>query len=217
MRTPDRARPSFMPCPGVLLTVVLAGTGCGQRTVLLGRDGAIGDASGNRVPQNHRLVAETCAAERGTRPVPDSCSVDGGTQLTSCLRDSDCREGTNGRCSAMSAGCYTSCSYDDCSADSDCGVRVPCHCRTSPTDFSNNWCVSNSNCSIDADCGPDGYCSPSLVGVLGDCPGCGAGYFCHTANDKCLDDSDCTAGIEPTCAYDFRSGSWACAIVSPYP
>jgi hypothetical protein len=49
-------------------------------------------------------------------------------------------------------GCATNCSYDFCSADSDCGVRVPCHCRTSPTDFSNSWCVSGSNCAIDSDC-----------------------------------------------------------------
>src|ERR1019366_7403625 len=52
-----------------------------------------------------------------------------------------------------------------CSAGSDCGVGVPCDCRTSPTDFSNSWCVSGSNCAIDSDCGPGGYCSPSLVGT----------------------------------------------------
>jgi len=219
-----------LPAPTVLLAALLANAACEQRTMLLGHDGAVavddgattggadrGDGSRNRVPQNHRPVAEACVAERGTLPVPVSCLADGGSQFTLCLSDSDCRAGSNGRCSAMPTGCATNCSYDFCSADSDCGVRVPCHCRTSPTDFSNSWCVSGSNCAIDSGCGPGGYCSPSLVGILGDCPGCGSGYFCHTASDKCVDDSDCSAGSGTTCAYDVPSGSWTCAEVTPYP
>jgi hypothetical protein len=224
---PARRRP--LAGPTVLLAALLANATCERRTMQLSHDGAVaddgattggvdgGDGSRNRVPQNHRSAAETCVAERGTLPVPDSCLADSGSQFTRCLSDSDCRAGSNGRCSARPTTCITNCSYDSCSADSDCGVHVPCHCRTSPTDFSNSWCVSGSNCAIDSDCGPGGYCSPSLVGILGGCTGCGTGYFCHTASDRCVDDADCTSRNSTTCAYNVPSGSWTCAEVTPYP
>jgi hypothetical protein len=56
-----------------------------------------------------------------------------------------------------------------------------------------------SNCQVDSDCGPGGFCSPSrfdinssvdAIGVLGG----GmilSGYFCHTSEDYCVNDSDC--------------------------
>jgi hypothetical protein len=218
----------------LLLMIVAASSSCGQGTTAVDRDAsaatdatqlsadsgahdAFADDSGSRVPKNHRPSAALCAADRGTSPLPDSCLLDGGAPSGGCLRDSDCQSGKNGRCSAPNDTCDSTCSYDHCFADSDCGSGVPCDCRTSSSDFSNNWCVTGSNCVLDSDCGPGGYCSPSLIGVLGSCPGCGSGFFCHTAHDTCLDDSDCTAGVMPTCVYIPLSGLWACASISPFP
>jgi hypothetical protein len=219
--------------PAVLLMVVAASSSCGQRTALVGHDAsaavdasqlssdsgahdAFADGLGSRVPKNHRPSATVCAAERGSSPLPDVCLLDGGAQSGACILDSDCLSGKNGRCSAPNNTCNSTCSYDQCFADSDCGSGVPCNCRTSPSDFSNNWCVTGSNCVLDSDCGPGGYCSPSMIDVLGSCPGCESGFFCHTSSDTCLDDTDCTAGVMPTCAYA-QSDHWACAGISPFP
>ena len=54
-------------------------------------------------------------------------------------------------------------------------------------------------CCIGSDCSPD-YC------VCGD--SCGHGYFCHTDEDECVDDSDCPSGDE--CSYDTVKKHWAC-------
>jgi hypothetical protein len=41
---------------------------------------------------------------------------------------------------------------------------------------------------------------------------CGHGYFCHTPNDRCLDDSDCASG---TCNFDLTRQSWICTACIP--
>ena len=135
--------------------------------------------------------------------------------------------------------CNYGCTYDECYGDSDCAGNIPCACRSSASDSAANTCATASNCRVDTDCGPGGFCSPSLVGSICDCiseafctPGeascsetdtngvtvqvpclcsgnCGRGYFCHTAKDGCIDDSDCTDGR--TCTYDLTSQSWMCA------
>jgi hypothetical protein len=135
------------------------------------------------------------------------------------------------------APCQSYCSYDVCSGDSDCPAREPCECRASASDLTANVCVTGSNCQVDSDCGPGGYCSPSQVGVLCFCPSpalcgdaggcsefvdggwvqvpcscgdaCGHGYFCHTCNDTCVDDSDC--GGHGTCNYDTPNQRWSCS------
>jgi hypothetical protein len=37
------------------------------------------------------------------------------------------------------------------------------------------------------------------------------GYFCHTAKDQCIDDSDCATmnGLQ-VCSYSKTSGIWQC-------
>jgi hypothetical protein len=94
----------------------------------------------------------------------------------------------------------------------------PCECRPAaqtsgqgiiaPVTPATNVCKAG-NCRVDANCGPGGYCSPSL-GTCGNYGGV-VGYYCHTAKDKCVDDSDCAAQGGGDCRYDAMTGAWACA------
>jgi hypothetical protein len=154
-------------------------------------------------PLVHRPSAPTCQTTRAAA----SCGGLPGL----CTSDASCTMGTNGRCYAVgNAGCQ--CSYDQCFADSDCTSGQTCNCRADGSTAPNS-CVA-SNCRSDADCGPGGYCSPTLD------PTCGArigivGYYCHTANDGCTNDSDCPAdaAVGATwCAYHSEVGSWQCSV-----
>jgi hypothetical protein len=130
-----------------------------------------------------------------------------------CTSDSQCTHGADGRCfpfeGLVGAG---GCSYDACFTDSDCPSGTPCLCRTSASDTSANTCVPAGNCVVDSDCGSGGYCSPSSQ-----CYGI-AGYYCHTAADSCINDTDCPAvdaggacEIPPTCTYSPDAQRWACS------
>jgi hypothetical protein len=126
-----------------------------------------------------------------------------------CARDADCAGGKNGRC--MSSRVGFSCSYDACTTDADCpGDRV-CDCGSalSTTNAREaNRCLK-SNCHVDADCGAGGYCSPSLS----DCGNYSGimGYFCRTAKDTCVNDSDCTDGGDGYCAWQETVARWQCS------
>lgn len=94
--------------------------------------------------------------------------------------------------------------------DTDCATGLTCACHGSPyTHGAGNTCVPG-NCRVDADCGSGGYCSPS------DAPmSCGAlgGYYCHTAADQCIDDTDCPSSQGPqVCAYSTSTGRWECQM-----
>jgi hypothetical protein len=40
-----------------------------------------------------------------------------------------------------------------------------------------------------------------------------AGYYCHTANDQCIDDTDCVATMgNATCAYSTANSRWECVM-----
>jgi hypothetical protein len=71
----------------------------------------------------------------------------------------------------------------------------------------NSVCLP-ANCRVDADCGPGGYCSAELGG-------CGThvgyvGYYCHTPQDECQTDADCTIpGL--FCVFDMTGKMrWVC-------
>jgi hypothetical protein len=131
-----------------------------------------------------------------------------------CSVDSQCTAGTNGRCLAPGrlAGCF--CSYDTCFADSDCKLGGPCACRGTGT-VGANTCLAG-NCRVDADCGPGGSCSPTYDFGCGRYLGI-VGYYCHTKNDTCLDDSDCVPAGAPIgapaadCRHNPATGAWTCA------
>jgi len=177
-----------------------------------GADAALGDAS-LRVPKNHRPADVTCPSGRGTE---DGQFGDSGV-LGSCSRDSDCTQGTNGRCLPNIGGAFIlSCSYDTCASDVDCPGTV-CVCRSSTTDVAPNVCGSSkSNCRIDSDCGPNGFCSPTESADVF-CFSTDLVYACHTAQDECVDDSDCPAS-DPSCNYDPSVSHWKCgSLCSPPP
>jgi len=175
--------------------------------------------------------ASFCSANA---PLPIACTGDG-----TCTAGTNGR-----CLQSIGPACNLHCSYDECYGDSDCPGNAPCACRSSATDSAANACATASNCRVDTDCGPDGFCSPSLVGSTCAClsetfckPGeascsvtgpngvtvqvpcmcsgnCGKGYFCHSAKDSCINDSDCPDGR--TCNFDLTSQSWVCtACIHP--
>lgn len=173
-----------------------------------------------RVPQQHRAEGATCPDERVPGSVSvDYCSTD--QRAIQCTSDAECTEGVNGRCSAVRP-CMTTCSYDECLTDSDCADNQACACRP-PSRTSANLCAAG-NCRVDADCANGGFCSPSRLDFCW-CPSealceppsagkecgdsCGHGYFCHTPQDSCLDDSDCSGSDD--CGYDILQKRWRCA------
>jgi len=99
------------------------------------------------------------------------------------------------------------CSYDTCAHDTDCATGHLCACHGGAYTNGGNSSVAG-NCRIDSDCGAKGYCSPSRA--VGGCGGLG-GYYCHTAMDACINDSDCPSGGGPeVCAYSLTSLHWQC-------
>jgi hypothetical protein len=177
-------------------------------------DANVAEGGAGRVPVNHRPSDAQCA----TSAAPGDCVAafpDAG-----CASDSDCTEaGTNGRCinggGGVAAPC--ACTSDKCAVDIDCPAGQTCACHGAPyTDGNSNTCVTG-NCRVDADCGTQGYCSPSsLTAICGDSL---AGYYCHTAADRCIDDSDCP-GPSPGkpagsagCLYSTKDSRWECAVV----
>ena len=73
-----------------------------------------------------------------------------------------------------------------------------------------NTCVY-SNCWTDADCRAGFFCSPTVA------LGCGSsgvqGFYCHTGQDTCVDDSDCVGPAGSPggyCAFDGSVGHWTC-------
>jgi hypothetical protein len=159
------------------------------------------------VPQQHRPTNAACTAPRpaGDPALP---SPSGST----CSSDGDCTQGTNGRCYPLVGGPpppKNGCSYDACTSDSDCGAGQVCDCRNGASNDA-NVCF-HGNCRVDADCGGE-YCSPSLTVLSSSCinvPAGSVGYFCHTRQDTCLNDSDC-ASTGGYCAFSTDSLHWQC-------
>ena len=183
----------------------------------LGASGTSGDSGSSdaaRVPLHHRPTPARCPSERG--PGPAGQPYPSGVAST-CTSDSQCTAGVDGRCFPFQGLIGNGgCSYDECLTDSDCGSGATCLCRGSSADNNANVCVRGGDCVVDSDCGPDGYCSPSVEqNCLFSNP-----YFCHTAMDSCLDDSDCpspsvdagplSCPILTPCAFDMHGQRWAC-------
>jgi len=185
--------------------------------VLAPTDAGAGDAGGgsaiSAVPTSHRPAATPCPQARplaSCTPNPSGLPIDGGN----CAVDSDCSDGQNGRCVAVSpnAGYCSVCSYDVCFADADCQTGGPCDCRA--TFGGANVCAAG-NCQVDADCGPGGYCSNSLAACPGysTSSGWAVGYYCRTPHDSCVEDTDCTRPpptLPRECRYDATEASWRC-------
>jgi hypothetical protein len=179
------------------------------------------------VPLNHRPTPACCPAQRGPgpsgQPYPSGVASYLADDAGGCTSDSQCTAGVNGRCFPFQGLVGPGgCSYDECFTDSNCGPR-PCLCRSSSADNSANVCDVGGNCAVDSDCGPGGYCSPSVRILPNQVPNVCLGsnpYYCHTASDLCINDSDCapldagppTSSPGPTyaCAYNPPDNRWEC-------
>jgi hypothetical protein len=164
-----------------------------------------GGGTGGREPEKHRAVATSCDHER---PPGDPCfgACDG---TTGCVADTECTAGENGRCESFRG--YSECTYDVCFEDSDCGQGGPCGCETTLWSDANT-CLAG-NCQTDADCGPGGYCSPTLS-TCGNYSGV-TGYYCHTRDDECTDDAECTGQAGQFgpgyCMFSVQVSHWICS------
>ena len=149
-------------------------------------------------PIVHRAFAQACDDFRPATQEPIYF-------VGECAADADCTNGPNGRCEPYHLSPL--CSYDECFADADCGAGSACHCGAGDAA---NSCVTAS-CGTDADCGDGGFCSPSF-GARGSSGGV-VGYFCHSANDLCVDDESCrVADSAAYCAYSAQTRRWACQV-----
>ena len=147
--------------------------------------------------------------ERAPGPGPFTLSCNSVTcPAHLCVQDSNCTAGTNGRCLTRNLGGLALCSYDECFSDADCPANIPCKCRDSASSSAPNYCLAGSDCRVDSDCGPGNFCSPSPAWL--DAP-----YYCHTASDTCMDDSDCMP--LKSCAFDEQNGYWSCVVLPPPP
>jgi hypothetical protein len=166
-----------------------------------------------REPEIHRTSAVACDH---TRPSNDPGAPEGGDTgvyyNVKCHSHADCTDGANGRCLGNGHDGWQ-CTYDLCFVDSDCpspktGSPALCGCEEGFRS-DHNVCLSG-DCRLDADCGDGGYCSPSL----GSCGNFAktVGYYCHTKDDECVDDSDCAAeASRGYCAFMPTVGHWKCS------
>lgn len=202
-------------CVGAAIGLIHCGGSTTSDASNPGSDGGVvGDGGGHppigEVPLKHFPAGATC---RSTRPAGQNnddggktCDADAGA-FCQCGSDSECTDGTNGRCIITGNG-GPHCTYDACSTSADCtGANTSCACGdVDPSSY--NVCVP-SNCKVDTDCGSNGYCSPSL-GSCGTYGGEYGGVYCHTANDECVNDSDCSDGGRGFCAFDTEAAKWSC-------
>lgn len=191
------------------------GTGGAIETGTGGLGGATGGAGISGMPSgtasNHRAEEVICAGpgtDAAAMPTDAGARQDGGP-AQSCTQDSDCvgcAGGWPGRCE----GPFSNCVCDECGRDEDCGTSGVCACDGRTFGYSHtrrgNSCVPG-NCRVDADCGPAGFCSPTVDISAGSFYGV-AGYYCHTPNDQCTNDTDCSQG---DCRYAPQVGHWVCA------
>jgi hypothetical protein len=174
---------------------------------------APGEAGVPGVPTNHVPTAVTCSTSR-----PPGVTLDAGPDsgsasesaiaagMAPCADDAQCTAGQDGRCLQVGQGVILyRCTYDQCATDSDCPAMNVCQCEGN-----GNTCLPG-NCRTDTDCGQGGYCSPSYGATCGSYSGL-AGYYCHTANDDCTNDSQCSpGGVGSYCYYSPQAGKWTCS------
>ena len=137
-----------------------------------------------------------------------------------CTDDTSCAGGANGRCGCAWGAAPnpwgTACSYDDCASDDACGHTV-CLCRettlpgVTPDPARRTICAGSGNCKVDSDCGGGGYCAPTAAFQCGPDRWDYYGFFCHTPNDECVNDSDCAPQGNAFCAYNPAVKHWACS------
>ncbi|MFO0665390.1 MAG: hypothetical protein U0174_15655 [Polyangiaceae bacterium] len=183
------------------------------------------------------------------RPVPASTasSPEGCKSDAECTQGKDGRcvrmwgEGptgslsTDGRNANLMAGPplpppRTQCVYDTCQADGDCAPNERCSCG-SGKGKERNTCIRVDQCLSDNDCPQDYLCACAGAGrpnmcVPGNCRSdadCAGNFkcetYCHSAADKCVAHSDCTAAphMIAICKYVAQEHAWGCTNMVPRP
>jgi hypothetical protein len=156
-------------------------------------------------PSKHRPAPIACVTP-ALPPEPDlSRGSFGPSAMFECKSHAECSAQPNGRCIVFDTIPPTErggsrCIYSLCNVDSDCGKSGVCECGSVA-----NQCLPG-NCRADSDCA-SGYCSPSFDL----CSHAVTGYWCHTAEDACIDDGDCDAThFLNHCEADPATARWVC-------
>jgi hypothetical protein len=196
----------------VLLWTLFSGTDCGGTQLNGQGDGGprVDGCASLPAPTNHRSTALACST---TRPPGIHVHADGGLSSDGgtggpCTADSQCTSGDNARCTPSEHNGFATCESDACSTDGDCGKGGVCACGLpASTGRYPNVCLSG-NCRVDSDCGC-GYCSPTYGTSCGAYGGV-IGYYCHTPEDECTNDDQCTEGGPGYCGYQPTTKRWTC-------
>jgi hypothetical protein len=162
----------------------------------------------SEIPMNHRPDDSQCASARSA----GTCTIGSMLPTFDCSSDTQCTDGgANGRCTNGAGGIASClCTYDTCTVDTDCPSGQLCVCHGSDRAYGGNTCMPG-NCRVDSDCGQGGYCSPSPGGACGYYV---SGYYCHTSNDACVNDSDCSdSGLGKSCVWSKDDARWECQLV----
>lgn len=194
--------------------LTLAGAHCGGQTSSTGTGGGGGGPSdvfsGDAGAIEHLPTGlpATCSIARG--PGAFQPSADAGTpSQPECLKDADCKSGTNGRCDyPMGNGTrnFGACTYDQCATDAACGTGNVCVCRTTEHASSANVCIV-ADCKSDSECA-SGICAKSVDRSTCDRP---ESYHClNPAADECEQDSDCRSQNFGNCQFSTMKGHFAC-------
>jgi hypothetical protein len=153
---------------------------------------------GTVVPDEHRAQAATCSRNPEVGSTGDASAV-------SCASDAECM--LDGESIVPQHCIAQQCGVDECFVDSDCGSDRLCVCSADDGGglrLPVNRCVA-AQCHVDADCGAGAYCSPSR-GYCGSVDG----FYCHTSEDTCVDEStDCSCGGN-ACVYAPPVGHFVC-------
>ena len=76
-------------------------------------DAGLEDGGPTRVPMNHRPAGSACPQQRAAiSPEASTCTPPDSSSCGACTKDSDCTQGTNGRCGYDGPAAYLVCSYD---------------------------------------------------------------------------------------------------------
>jgi hypothetical protein len=102
---------------------------------------------------------------------------------------------------------------DQCLTDDQCGRESVCACLNANNPRTGgNVCSAPGDCKVDSDCPPSRVCTASYSLTCNHA--FAITYACHTGDDDCNNDSECTSpggtGITSLCAYVPAAGKWSC-------
>jgi hypothetical protein len=144
------------------------------------------------------------------RPEALSCAAHPLATMSACTSANDCGADAGLACAKGA------CALDSCTTDDDCGAGRVCACfgavSADEPSIRGNVCSAPGNCRVDADCPTEQVCSPSYTMTCAS--PFAVTYACHTPNDDCSNDTDCTSpehfAPENLCTWQPERGRWGC-------